>query len=274
MPTAAALIAGYADYLRLTVPSQVIRRRGQIRRVLADLGDSPVSLEAVRRGLAQIRQVSADHTYCQYVVSARLFLAWAHRAGGLPADWSEDLHAPRLRRPAPRYLGDEQIEQCLSLARRHGVYSEVLVALKSGLRVGELRQLRWEHLLFGQRIIIVQPLKAALNPRVVPMHSMIYAELWPRRQSFGPLWPTRSIRVWQSKLDPLRRAMPAFTLGARFTGAGRGWHLFRHTFAVRLCRAGTPLTEIQQYLGHADIQTTMIYAAYTVRQYNPNIEFA
>lgn len=37
-------------------------------------------------------------------------------------------------------------------------------------------------------------------------------------------------------------------------------HLFRHTLATLLLQRGTPITEVQKILGHANINTTMIYA--------------
>jgi site-specific recombinase XerD len=36
----------------------------------------------------------------------------------------------------------------------------------------------------------------------------------------------------------------------------------RHTFATTLAASGVPLRTIQEYLGHADLKTTQIYAHY------------
>jgi integrase len=49
-------------------------------------------------------------------------------------------------------------------------------------------------------------------------------------------------------------------------GSGRApfkFHDLRHTFATRLAASGQPLPTIQEFLGHADIKTTQIYAHYS-----------
>ena len=40
-------------------------------------------------------------------------------------------------------------------------------------------------------------------------------------------------------------------------------HILRHSFATHLAAAGVPLHQIQAYLGHAHIETTMVYGHLT-----------
>jgi hypothetical protein len=43
---------------------------------------------------------------------------------------------------------------------------------------------------------------------------------------------------------------------------GITFHSFRHTFATRCAAAGVPLRTLQEWLGHRDYKTVLIYADY------------
>jgi hypothetical protein len=45
------------------------------------------------------------------------------------------------------------------------------------------------------------------------------------------------------------------------------FHDLRHTFGTRMAAAGVPMRTPQEWMGHADIKTTLIYALYAP---NPN----
>jgi Phage integrase family len=63
-------------------------------------------------------------------------------------------------------------------------------------------------------------------------------------------------------LDPSKLAR-RFKAALRAPGVREvRFHDLRHTFGTRMAAAGAPMRTLQEWLGHRDIQTTMIYSDY------------
>ena len=55
--------------------------------------------------------------------------------------------------------------------------------------------------------------------------------------------------------------MPIFTENTGKSSTGRGWRLFRHTFASRVAQSGqVDLYRLKEWMGHGTIAMTEIYA--------------
>jgi integrase len=67
-----------------------------------------------------------------------------------------------------------------------------------------------------------------------------------------------------SVLDPskLRKRFISCALSARVRPVR--FHDLRHTFGTQMAATGAPLRAIQEWLGHADLRTTLIYADYAL----------
>jgi integrase len=153
----------------------------------------------------------------------------------------------------------------------------VLAAAFTGLRQSELIGLRWKDVdLESQRIRVRNAVvrgehsgegKSDLSTRrSVPMTERLRDELerWRGRSVFDhhddlvfahpelgtPLDRTKVTRRFQAACR--RAEVPVI----RF-------HDLRHTFATQLAASGVPLRALQEFLGHADLKTTQIYAHYS-----------
>jgi Phage integrase family len=56
--------------------------------------------------------------------------------------------------------------------------------------------------------------------------------------------------------------LASFYADYRADGHGRAAHDLRRTFGTRMAAAGVPLRTIQEWIGHRDFKTTLIYADY------------
>lgn len=152
----------------------------------------------------------------------------------------------------------------------------VLAAAMTGLRQSELLGLRWRDVDWvAQRVRVRNAYvrgdhsgegKSDLSTRrSVPMADRLARELdrWSRRTEYGGegdlvfAHPQSGRPLDRSKVT--RRSKEA----CRAAGVTEiTFHELRHTFATRLAASGQPLRTIQEFLGHADIKTTQIYAHY------------
>ena len=152
----------------------------------------------------------------------------------------------------------------------------VLAAAMTGLRRSELQGLRWRDVDWGvQRIRVRNTFvrgehstagKSDLSTRrSVPMADRLAGELdrYSRRTEYNGeddlvfAHPELGTPVDGAKVS--RR----FKEACREAGVRQiRFHDLRHTFATRLAASGQPLRTIQEFLGHADIKTTQIYAHY------------
>jgi len=210
----------------------------------------------------------------------RSFYGWIVRQGYMRANPFDRLVLPETDEPPPIWLTDAEVQQALRLSVQHGIFVEVLTAMNTGLRMTELRFIRWADVHLDSRQIVVPKAKGR-RPRSVPLNGRMIAALAMHRKRVREspfIFPciqrrgcgARGHVWWEKALKPLQEAIGKFS--ERKAGStGRGWHLLRHTFATRCCQRGIDIYTLSLWLGHRDVNMTKRYA-HLVSSYNPEIE--
>jgi integrase len=171
----------------------------------------------------------------------------------------------------------EQVDVLLATAERHfpDWYVFMLCALRTGMRLGELRALEWDAIDWRNRFIEVRRnyVEGAFTvpknglTRRVDTSTQLRAQLrlWRRQQRLvwlrqGQQFPTL---VFPSNagtpLDDsrVRKAMVAIARKGELMVRKQPVHVLRHTFASLLLQQGESLVYVKEQMGHSSIQITV-----------------
>ena len=209
----------------------------------------------------------APATVARRSAALRRFFGFLVDEGFRCDDPSAALPRPRLQRPLPRILDEDDIRRLFesaedragsgeSLAVRNLALLELLYG--SGLRASELVTLPRGALRKGQPFLILRGKGG--KERLVPISSRAEAavgqwlEFVPNDSAW--LFPSGKRHLSRVRLFQVVRAMAA---DAGIAPERISPHVLRHAFATHLLSGGADLRVLQSLLGHADIATTQIY---------------
>jgi integrase/recombinase XerD len=155
------------------------------------------------------------------------------------------------RRKLPRVLTQREVERLLIVPESVRDVAILELLYSCGLRVSELCHLRWPDIDTTRRLLRVNDGKGHKD-RLVPMGQAAVDKLatWcGTRGDSDTVFDISRKMVWLLVKDYARKV--------RLRGVSP--HTLRHTFATHLLNGGANLRDIQEMLGHANIDTTQIY---------------
>ncbi len=178
----------------------------------------------------------------------------AVQLGHIRVSPANGLKSARVDESVQRILSAGEEVKLLEAASSH-LRPMIFLALHAGMRRSEIFRLRWDHINWKERVIIVGAERSkSRRIRTVPMNRTVLSVM--KRLHKG-----RQIGyVFGEGLKPLIDIKTAF-LGAvrRSRIPPIRFHDLRHTFGTRLVLKGEDLKTVQELLGHSDIRMTMRY---------------
>jgi len=190
------------------------------------------------------------------------------------------LRAERARK-LPAVLSKQEISSILSLLRTPQNHAFIFTVYSCGLRLQEALNLQVGDIDSDRMMIHVHRGKGAKD-RMVPLSQQTLAVLrayWKTHRNPRLIFPalgrgrnqgpTAEIPVAKGSVQgALRLAVREAGITKRFVHI----HTLRHSYATHLLEEGVNLRVIQRYLGHARIETTMIYLHLTSRGHDDAVQ--
>lgn len=263
----------WAEYMRdaaetVNKPSTLETKRSIYKHHLKDpFGNLKVDAIKVR----EIDRFKAAKLKTHAAKTVNNMLTVLRNALDVAARWERLESVPRIawvktEKPEFRFLDFDEAAALVNAAKHEPLaHAMVVVALNTGLRLGELLALKWDAVnLKAGRLHVREAVARGIvgtpksgRSREVALNDTALAVLKDHRHLRGPLVfcnDDGSMLTKNEAKGPLRRAR----IRAGITSLG--WHALRHTFASHLTMRGVPLKAVQELLGHATIEMTMRYA--------------
>lgn len=177
-----------------------------------------------------------------------------------PADDVKDL---RIVHPTKRYLTKEEEKKLLKAANPL-MRAIIITAIHTGMRCSEIINLKWSDVFLKEGYLWALNTKNNKPRKLVITRQMKWLFRKMNRQSeyvfTSPASGTKYTELKHTFARTVKRAgIPHIT-----------FHELRHTTASRMNEVGIDIATIQEYLDHADINTTRGY----IHKPRKNIEFA
>ena len=217
----------------------------------------------------RVKNGQSPRSTARFMSCVRGFYRYSLREGRITVDPTLDVDSPKLGRPLPKSLSEEDVERLLNapdtdtaLEFRDRAMLELLYAC--GLRVTELTSLQLVQVSMNQGVVRV--FGKGSKERLVPMGEEALS--WLKRYMAGPraellkgfpsdvLFPSRRGTQMTRQTFWHRIKIYAQRAGIRKSLSP---HTLRHAFATHLLNHGADLRVVQMLLGHSDLTTTQIY---------------
>jgi len=192
--------------------------------------------------------------------NANCALRTLRRMLGKAAEWGVIAAAPRIKlykEEERSTLINADAEFKLLAVAKQPLRDVLTLILDSGMRPGEIFQMRWEDIEWDSGTIFIPRGKTKRSRRHIPMSDRVITALHIRRngQTEGWVFPS------DSRHGHITTVAKAFEQAREAAGLSKELVLYcaRHTFATKVMGATGDLSLVMRALGHSNAQTAMIY---------------
>ena len=226
-----------------------------VREYLSTMIISGISRRSVARKLSALRS----------------FFKYLFRQGDIQKTPTENITAPKLNKPLPKFLTIKEIDRLVNAIDKETligkrIYALIEVLYSTGMRVSEVVNLKHKEIQWREGIVrvigkgkkerLVMLGKAAISM----LNNYIGDKDYDRKSSVEYIFRNKfgrqlNVKTVQNDIGTL----------AKLAGINRDVtpHVLRHSFATHMLDAGADLRSVQELLGHVSLSTTQIYTHVT-----------
>ena len=224
---------------------------------------SPFDVERIKKRMSEEGKAPRSVEYAMAVIRHTFNKAvdWRYYAGANP---TSRVKKPRPNNKRVRFLTSEEAQALLDELKKHSrqVYEMALLSLHTGMRAGEIFNLKFGDLNFANGLVYIRNPKSG-EDRTAYMTKEV-AEMLSSKQGKADEHVFKD-----GKGNKLNKISNTFPRAVDKLGLNKGitdgkdkvvFHTLRHTFANWLVIKGTPIYTVKELMGHKTLAMTERYS--------------
>ena len=260
----------YSDFIRNTFSKKYLSSvQLSFRKMIQNVGDirmTDITIKDTQSFLTETHQRTNR--------GAELYLRTLKAAFNRAIEWEYissnpflKIRLPRSYKSHPIFITKQDLEVILTNTQDDLLKNIFLIAFYTGMRLGEIVNLKWNWIDFVRGIITVLHDENFVNKgkkdRIIPMVNVV-KDVFLKQSTSGTnsnsnYFVFTRIAGIRFNEDYISRK---FKIAVRTSNLSENihFHTLRHSFASNLVQQGVDLYVVKELLGHEDVRTTQIYS--------------
>ena len=266
-------IQRYKDYLSANFSKKYLATISiHLRRFSENIGDKPISdirmneVELFLTGIAGESKVKSK----KYYVSLNSLFNKAVQWDYILINPVSKIIPPKIPKNNPLFIDETELKLIIEKETNQDLKDIYLVLFHTGMRLGELINLKWNQVSFNERIIRLTNSEdfttKGKRERTIPINDnlvKIFTERYPKVIDINQLNYVFNKNGFKYSGDYISKAFKKIVNNCDIINHDIHLHSLRHSFATYLVKKGVSLFIIKELLGHQDYKTTLIYSHLT-----------
>lgn len=211
------------------------------------------------------RQNASGVTRRKKLTIIRTLFSWLYSNGEIKTNVGKHIIPPQREQKEPRVLNETEYQRLLAVVQKPRDRAIIQLLLQTGIRLSEAQHLTLMDTVVPTRITkdslgTIRILGKGRKTRTILLNRKACEALheWLRERPKSEI-NALFISTHEQPLSgrQIQRVVKKYLKLAGITGAST--HTLRHTFGTHHIEAGTDLITVQEFLGHASLDTTKLY---------------
>lgn len=266
-------IQRYKDYLSANFSKKYLATVSiHLRRFSEKIGDKPIGdirmneVELFLTGIAGESKVKSK----KYYVSLNSLFNKAVQWDYISINPVSKIIPPKIPKNNPLFMDETELHQIIAKETNQDLKDIYLVLFHTGMRLGELINLKWNQVSFTEKIIRLTNSEdfttKGKKERTIPINDnlvKIFTERYPKVIDINQLNYVFNKNGFKYSGDYISKSFKKSVNSCENINHDIHLHSLRHSFATYLVKKGVSLFIIKELLGHQDYKTTLIYSHLT-----------